>query len=108
VVRVRGRGTGGGNMAGVVCLRPGNRCRLFYRLHVYHGRRDQPKSFAWTDYRDLIIATHAQLGTPIVWLWDNLSLHLVQEIFDFAEENKAWLTVFQLPSYAPELNPVEM
>jgi transposase len=30
---------------------------------------------------------------------------LVQELYDFAEENKAWLRVFQLPSYAPELNP---
>ena len=33
--------------------------------------------------------------------------HLVQEMYDFAEENKAWLRVFQLPSYAPELNPQE-
>ena len=47
------------------------------------------------------------LGTPLVWLWDNLSLHLVQELFDFAEEHKQWLTVVQLPGYAPELNPAE-
>jgi transposase len=32
---------------------------------------------------------------------------LVSELFDFAEENKTWLAVFQPPSYAPELNPAE-
>jgi transposase len=34
-------------------------------------------------------------------------VHLVQELADFVEENKEWLRVFQLPSYAPELNPTE-
>jgi transposase len=107
VVGVRGGGKGRVNIAGVVCFRPGHRSHLFYKLHVYHGRKGEPKSFAWTDYRDLIVAVHQQLGTSVVWLWDNLSVHLVQELFDFAEENKTWLQVFQLPSYAPELNPQE-
>lgn len=107
VVRVRGGGKGRVNVAGVVCFQQGHRSRFFYRLHVYHGRKDEPKSFTWQDYRDLIIATHQQLGTPIVWCWDNLSVHLRQELADFAEENKKWLRVFQMPSYAPELNPQE-
>jgi transposase len=42
-----------------------------------------------------------------VWCWDNLSVHLRQELTDYAEENKAWLRVYQLPGYAPELNPTE-
>jgi transposase len=107
VVRVRGSGKGRVNIAGVACFRPGHRPHLFYKLHIYHGRRDEPKSFAWTDYRDLIVTTHQRLGAPLVWLWDNLNVHLVQELFDFAEENKAWLRVVQMPSYAPELNPQE-
>jgi transposase len=107
VVRVRGGGRGRVSAAGVACFMPGDRARLFYRLHVYHGRSGEPKSFSWQDYRDLIVMTHHQLGTPLVWVWDNLSVHLVQELFDFAEENKEWLRVFQLPSYAPKLNPVE-
>ena len=107
VVTVRGRGQGRANVAGVVCLRPGHRSRFFYRLHVYHGRKGEPKTFTWQDYRDLIVMTHIQLGTPVVWVSDNLSVHLVQELYDFAEENKEWLRVFQLPSYAPELNPQE-
>ncbi|WP_243766567.1 transposase [Streptomyces sp. GC420] len=107
VVRVRGRGQGRVNVAGVSCYCPGCRSHLFYKLHVHHGRKGEPKSFAWTDYRDLIVVTHQQLGTPVVWCWDNLNRHLVRELTDFAEENKGWLRVFQMPSYAPELNPQE-
>lgn len=107
VVAVRGRNRGRVNIAGVVCLRGGHRSRLVYRLHVCQGRAGEPKSFAWTDYRDLIVATHQQLGTPVVWCWDNLNRHLVAELTDFAEEHSAWLRIFQLPSYAPDLNPAE-
>lgn len=107
VVRVRGTRHGRVNIAGAVCYRPGHRAHLYYRLHVYHGRKGEPKSFSWRDYRDFIVAVHQQLGTPVVWVWDNINVHLVQEMYDFAEENKQWLRVFQLPSYAPELNPTE-
>lgn len=107
VVRVRGRGSGRVNVAGVVCFRPGGRPHLFYRLHVYHGRKGEPKSFAWNDYRDLIVAVHQQLGTPLVWCWDNLNVHLDRRLADFAAEHSSWLTVVQMPVYAPELNPVE-
>ncbi|WP_316727858.1 hypothetical protein [Streptomyces sp. 11x1] len=64
---MRGRGNGRVNIAGAVCYRPGNRPHFFYRLHVYHGRRGEPKTFAWHEYRDLIIAAHQQLGAPLVW-----------------------------------------
>ena len=59
------------------------------------------------DYRDLIIATHRSLSAPLVWCWDNLNIHLAPELADFAEENKAWLRVYRLPAYAPDLNPAE-
>jgi transposase len=42
-----------------------------------------------------------------VWCWDNLNVHLALELADFAEVNRAWLRVFRLPAYAPELNPAE-
>jgi hypothetical protein len=38
---------------------------------------------------------------------DNLNVHLAPELADFAEENKAWLRVCRLPTYAPDLNPAE-
>jgi transposase len=107
VVRVRGRGNGRVNIAGAVCFRPGSRPHFFYRLHVYHGRKGEPKTFAWHQYRDLIITAHQQLNAPLVWCWDNLNVHLAKELAAFAEEHADWLRIFQMPSYAPELNPAE-
>ncbi|WP_328709536.1 hypothetical protein [Microbispora hainanensis] len=63
------------NIAALVCYKPGERSRLIYRLHVYRGRKGEPKTFGWMDYRDLILHAHAQLGAPIVLVWDNLNLH---------------------------------
>jgi hypothetical protein len=55
----------------------------------------------------LIIATHRQLSAPVVWVWDNLNIHLAPELASFAAENAAWLRVYRLPAYAPDLNPAE-
>ncbi|GGS69188.1 hypothetical protein GCM10010156_30180 [Planobispora rosea] len=106
VVHTRG-GKGRVTVAGVVCFRAGERPRLFYRLQLYRGRPGEPKSFAWQDYRDLILTTHQQLGAPLVWCWDNLNRHHVQELVDFAREHDDWLRIYHLPAYAPELNPAE-
>nr|WP_198358235.1 transposase [Streptomyces fildesensis] len=107
VVRVRGRGSGRVSMAGMSCYKPGERSRLIYAIREYRGRNDDPKGFDWKDYRNLIIRAHAQLGGPIVLVWDNLRMHLVAPLREFFEANTAWLTVFQLPTYAPDLNPQE-
>jgi transposase len=107
VIRVRGGGTGSVSVAGLACYRPGERCRLMYRLHLYRGRKGETKAFTWSEYRDLLIAAHRQLpGGVIVLIWDNLNVHLRAELRAFTTA-QAWLRVFQLPSYAPDLNPVE-
>jgi hypothetical protein len=101
VVSVRGAGGGRVSIAGVVCYRPGDRPRLFYQLLVCRRRKGEPRSFAWQDYRDLIVATHQQLGAPVIWCWDNLNIHLAPQLAEFATENKAWLQIYRLPAYAP-------
>ena len=107
VIRVRGGGTGHVSVAGLACYRPGFRSRLIYRLHEYRGRKGETKAFTWTEYRDLLIAAHYQLpGGNIVLIWDNLPVHLRAELRAFTAA-QPWLRVFQLPSYAPGLNPVE-
>ena len=105
VVHVRGAGGGRVSIAGVACYRPGDRPHLFYKLLVYHRRKGEPKGFTWQDYRDLIIVTHRQLAAPLIWCWDNLNIHLAPELADFAAENQAWLRIYRLPAYAPDLNP---
>jgi hypothetical protein len=84
-----------------------DRPHLFVKLLAYHRRKGEPKGFTWQDYRDLIIVTHRQLAAPLVWCWDNPSIHLAPELASFAEQNQAWLRIYRLPAYAPDLNPAE-
>jgi transposase len=94
-------------MAGLSCYKPGQRSRMFYSFHVYRGRKGEKKGLTWQDYRDLLIRAHIQLGGPIVLVWDNLRAHLMPPMQEFIKASNDWLTVFQLPSYAPDLNPQE-
>ncbi len=94
------------SMAGLIAARPGLRTRLFYRLCVYHGRKNEPKGLREADYLGLLVAVHTQLRAPIILIWDNLHQHLSAPIQQFVAAHD-WLTVVQLPSYAPELNPTE-
>ncbi|MFD4522650.1 transposase [Streptomyces sp. NPDC058470] len=55
----------------------------------------------------MIVRARIQLGGPIVLVWDNVGLHLTAGIREFIDANAEWLTVFQLPTYAPDLNPQE-
>ncbi|MEU1489898.1 transposase [Streptomyces sp. NPDC005776] len=40
-------------------------------------------------------------------VWDNLRMHLVAPLSEFFEANASCLTVFQLPTYVPDLNSQE-
>jgi transposase len=106
VVRVRGRSRRRVSIAALTCYKPGHRSRLIYRPRRDDGRRDGRKSFSWRDYRDLLIAAHQQLGGPIVLIWDNLNVHKAADLRKSAEA-RDWLTIYYLPPYAPDLNPVE-
>jgi DDE superfamily endonuclease len=55
----------------------------------------------------LLDVAHQQLGDPLVVVWDNLKTH-VSAAMDELITARGWLTVFQLPPYAHELNPVEL
>ena len=61
----------------------------------------------WQPQRPDLVTEHRQLAAPLEWCWDNLNIHLAPELADFAEENKAWLRIYRLPAYAPDLNPAE-
>jgi transposase len=107
VIRVRGRSQRRFSIAALTCYKPGERSRLVFRpkRHLDHkagGRR----SFTWTDYRDLLIAAHRDLGAPLVLIWDNLNVHLDARLRAFIDSCD-WIVSFQLPPYAPDLNPVE-
>jgi transposase len=106
VVRVSGSGSGRVSVAGLVATRPGHNPRLIYRTLAYHARKGEPKGFAEADYIALLDAAHQCLGGPVVAVWDNLNTHHSAAIKKMIE-GRSWLTVFMLPAYAPDLNPVE-
>jgi transposase len=52
-----------------------------------------------------LAAAHAQFGAPMVLVWDNLPAHRARLTQKFIAAHADWLTVFPMPSYAPELSP---
>jgi putative transposase len=94
------------SVLGAACYRPGQRARFAFKLHTWRGRKNDAKSFTAGDYRVFLTALHHLLRTPIVLVWDNLSAHTTPELTAWINAQD-WLTVFHLPSYAPELNAVE-
>ena len=105
------RGTGGSSkrvsLAALIAVKPGCRPRLIYRVH--HGRRcrdERRKGFTEADYARLLDDAHQQLGGPLVVVWDGLNTH-ASGVMAGLVAARDWLTVFRLPPYAHELNPVE-
>ena len=95
------------SLAALIATRPGCRPRLIYRTRT--GRRhgsDQRKGFSETDYARFLDAAHQQLDGPVVLVWDNLNTHVSRAMRELIA-TRSWPTVFQLPSYASELNLVE-
>jgi transposase len=104
--------TGGSNkrvsLAALIAIKPGQAPRLIYRVHHSRQRgKDQRKGFTEADYARLFDAAHQQLADPLVVVWDNLNTHVSAAMAELVAARN-WLTVFQLPPYAHELNPVEL
>jgi hypothetical protein len=108
VVKVSNAGTKRVNLAGLIAFRPAQQpqVRLIHRSLVYHGWKNEKKGFDEHDFIRLLDAAHQQLRAPIVLVWDNLNRHKSATIRALIS-TRAWLTVFYLPTTAPELNPVE-
>ncbi|WP_100502316.1 transposase [Geodermatophilus chilensis] len=110
VVRVTAANSPRLSLAALVAVKPGRRPRLIYRT-LSRGRRGSRtgggrKGFTEADYAALLDAAHSQLGGPIVLVWDNLNTHVSAAMAELIAA-RPWLTVFRLPPYAHELNPVE-
>jgi hypothetical protein len=107
VVKVTGKGSGHVSLAALVCVKPGERTRLIYRLLVHTGRKGQKKGFHEDDLAHALDAAHHQLGGKLVLLWDNSTAHTDTAMQRLLQARRSWLTVFRFPPYAPELNPAE-
>jgi hypothetical protein len=106
VVKVCGRGSGRVSVAGLIAMRPGSRTRLCHRLRRHTGRKGERRSLSERDYIGLLDGMHELVKAPLVLVWDRLNTHVSHAMRDLIN-TRDWLTVFILPAYAPELNPVE-
>jgi hypothetical protein len=77
-------------------------------MRVHRGRKGERRSMSEAGYAGLTAAAHHQLQVPLIICRDNLNTHVSAVMREFTQAHDDWLTVIQLPAYAPELNPVEM
>jgi hypothetical protein len=99
VVTVTGSHDARVSLAALIAVRPD--CRS------HRARRgDTREGFTETDYARLQDAAHQQLSGAIVGVRDNLNTHRSGAMTELIAA-RDWLTVFRLPPYASELNPVE-
>lgn len=79
---------------------------MLYRIMVHRGRKGEPKGFREPDFAALLDAARQQLNAPIVLVWDGLNSHKSAAMRELISA-RPWLRVYQLPAYAPDLNPTE-
>jgi putative transposase len=106
VVKVTGGSNQRVSLAALIAVKAGQRPRLIFRVCPQRRPGGKRKGFTEADYARLLDAAHQQLGGPLVLVWDNLNTHVSQAMRELVAA-RDWLTVFQLPAYASELNPVE-
>ncbi|GHB32291.1 hypothetical protein GCM10010346_64530 [Streptomyces chryseus] len=103
---VSGRRSGRLSVAGLIAMRPGSRTRLCHRLRTHPAGKGTRRSMGERDFIALVDGVHQLVRAPIVPVWDRLNTHVSRRMRDLVAERE-WLTVFLLPAYSPDLNPVE-
>jgi putative transposase len=100
VVKVCGKGSERVSVAGLVCLRPGQRGHLFTQVRVHRRRKGERRSLSEAGYAALFTAAHRELRAPMIVIWDQLNTHRTHRMRVFIAR-RAWLKVVYLPGYAP-------
>ncbi|WP_250306613.1 transposase [Streptomyces sp. A 4/2] len=90
----------------MIAMRPGSRTRLCHRLFTHPAGRGKRRSMGERGFIALIDSVHQLVKAPIVLVWDRLNTHVSHAMRELIAE-RAWLTVFLLPAYSLDLNPVE-
>jgi hypothetical protein len=96
------------SVAGMACLKAGQpgRFSCSVRSHASQAAGSR-RSMSEADYADLITAAHQTLDAPLIVIWDNLITHRSKAMRAFTSAHPDWLTIIQLPAYAPDLNAAE-
>lgn len=89
-------------MAGILMFTPkGNNPQIMFTL--------QPGAMDKHDFVALLRGLKTELGgKKLLLIWDSLPAHKAAVVTKYVASQKHWLRVERYPSYAPELNPVEL
>ena len=106
VVRVSGN-SGRLSVAGMACVKPGRPGRFFYPGPCPPQAQGRPPEHLRSRLRAPDHRRARCPGAPVIVIWDNLSTHRSRKMRAYTEAREDWLTMIQLPAYAPDLNAVE-
>ena len=84
--------------------------RVFGLLDCFGGKlyhRGLDGKFNSDTYQDFLTWALTQVPGQLILIQDNVSYHVSAPLKTFYAEQSDRLTVYQLPAYSPELNPIE-
>jgi transposase len=84
--------------------------KVFGRIDYFSGRffwQQQTARFTADAYRSCLEAVLAQTDCPIVLLQDGAAYHTAATLKPFFVAQRERLSVYQLPGYSPDYNPIE-
>jgi len=84
--------------------------KVFGAIEFFSGRliyQGTEQRFQSDSYQAFLRYLLAQVAGPIVLIQDGARYHTSKAIRAFLEQNQERLTVYQLPSYSPDYNPIE-
>lgn len=88
-------------MVGILTTTPGGRrSKLFIRTIA--GALTQEEAICFL--KDL---KHHLHGKKLLLIWDGLPAHRSKKVAGYVKSQHSWLRTARLPSYAPEVNPIE-
>ncbi|MCX4784244.1 IS630 family transposase [Streptomyces sp. NBC_01264] len=100
VLRLSGKRNDKISMVAWICFKEGTEPRMIYAVKPSGG-------YTKKDFPRFLALLHRRLDGPVTLVWDNYSSHISKHVKQYAQRQD-WLTIIQMPSYAPELNPVEL
>lgn len=84
--------------------------KVFGLIDYFSGRffsKGHTGRFTATTYQTFLTEVLAQTDQPLLIIQDGAKYHTCAAMVEFFEKHKNRLTVYQLPTYSPDFNPIE-
>jgi transposase len=84
--------------------------KVFGAIEFFTGRliyQGTEQRFQSDSYQTFLLSLLSQVAGPIILIQDGARYHTSKATREFLEQHKERLTVYQLPSYSPDYNPIE-